>query len=683
MPPDAGKVERLLRRTRNRLLVLRALEGAAVGSLLALGASLVGAPAAWGVSLLVVATAARMALGNAWRWGWWRNRSATALHVERRTGNAHNLLVTAAELPRGSGSYVNDVVMHRAAQIADQLDVGALFPLRRAAIAVTLGIGALLVVRARPARLSALIENTVPSRSAPSVNRVTVTVTPPAYTGLSRTTWVDPAEIPVLANSRIEIFAQARASTIRMETLEGAQGLRAMNGQFIGGLTAQRTGFIALEPRDTAGATGSRRLIGLRVNEDRPPRVALTTPGRDLFFSDVPGSIGVAVTADDDLALQSLQLRYTAVSGSGERFTFVERDVPLTVTRSSPQSWTARGTWPLQPLQLAPGDLVVYRAIARDARPGAPPAESESYVLEVVTPGAIAAEGFAADDQRDRYAASQQMVILKTERLIVRRNALSADSVAEEARLIAAEQRQVRAEFVFMMGGEVEDLAEEASGTLEVNEVAEAEAEGDILAGRLQNRGRIEMLRAIRAMSRAASALTDTSLDQALRDERTALDNLMRAFSRSRFILRALTQRERIDLERRLSGSLRLTAGISAPVVEATRDDRVIALRMLLASLAAIASGDSTEDRLARATADAVEAVRSDPASPALRQLAAAVQRLTSAAMVPARVDSLARQVVDLIAATLPLMPNERSRVRSDRVAGAMRDAARGGPARP
>ena len=125
------------------------------------------------------------------------------------------------------------------------------------------------------------------------------------------------------------------------------------------------------------------------------------------------------------------------------------------------------------------------------------------------------------------------------------------------------------------------------SGTLELNEVAEAEAEGDLLAGRLQNQGRVEMMRAIRAMSRASTALNESSLDQALRDERAALDNLMRAFARSRFILRALTQRERIDLERRLSGSLNLTVGLSGPTSESVPDSRTIALRRLLADVAA------------------------------------------------------------------------------------------------
>lgn len=679
MPPDGAVVAQLLRRARHRLIVRCALEGAAAGSFVAAGLVLIGTPVTWAVSLIAVATAARVAAGSEWRWGWWRNRSAMAMHIERRARSARNLLVTAAELPRDSGQYVHAIVMQRASEIAGRLDVSALLPLRWAALAFASGFAVLVGVQARPVGRSVLIEQFAASRIAPSVQRVIVTVTPPSYSGLAHATLVDPSEVQALVNSRIEVRAESRASSVSMETLDGVQELRVDGEQFSGDLTAQTTGFIALEPRDSAGASGSRRLIGLRVTEDRPPRVTLDAPGRDLFFTNIPGTIDIALTAADDLALQSVQLRYTAVSGSGERFTFIERDVPLTVSRSSPQSWTARGTWPLQSLALAPGDLVVYRAIARDGRPVGAPVESESYVIEVVTPGAIAAEGFAADDQRDRYAASQQMVILKTERLMARRNTVSADSIAEEARLIAAEQRQVRAEFVFMLGGEVEDHADETSGTLEVNEVSEAEAEGDILAGRLQNRGRIEMQRAIRAMSRASSALTDANLDQALRDERTALDNLMRAFSRSRFILRALTQRERIDLDRRLSGSLRLTAGLSRPEIASEPDGRVVALRRLLVSLASLSGDDSAENRVARAVADAVAAVRADPASPAVRELAGAVQRLSAGAREGPRVDSLVRQVTALLTGSLPASPNERARIRSDRLAGAVRDAARTG----
>jgi hypothetical protein len=454
-------------------------------------------------------------------------------------------------------------------------------------------------------------------------------------------------------------------------------------------LTADADGFVAIEPRDSLGTPGPRRLLGLSVTPDSPPRVTLTSPGRDLFFSTVPATIPITINAADDLALASLSLRYTAVSGSGERFTFVEKDVPLTVNAGNPRLWSASGTWPLDELDLVPGDLVVYRAVATDRRPGAPPVESESFVLEVVSPGAIAAEGFAADDQRDRYAVSQQMVILKTERLIARRTGLRADSVDYESRQLAAEQRQVRAEFVFMMGGEVEDLAEEAAGTLELNEEAEAEAEGDLLAGRLQNQGRVDMMRAIRAMSRASSALTDANLDQALRDERTALENLMRAFARSRFILRALTQRERIDLERRLSGSLNLTAGVSRPAAEPRPDAATVGLRRLLASVAAMASEDSAEAHGRRAVDAALAMLREDPGSDTLQRFVAKVQeidrdrRTGNLAEVRPRIDSLLGEVAAVLEFRLPAAPDDKGRAEAHALAGALRDAARGGRRRP
>ena len=61
-------------------------------------------------------------------------------------------------------------------------------------------------------------------------------------------------------------------------------------------------------------------------------------------------------------------------------------------------------------------------------------------------------EGFAIDDRMDRYAISQQMVIVNTEKL---HRAASDDERGGSSRTsiagIASEQRQVRAEFVFMM----------------------------------------------------------------------------------------------------------------------------------------------------------------------------------------------------------------------------------------
>ena len=683
--PDEKVVEQFLARVRRRLILLRAVEGTAAGCVVAAVMTLAGL--AWvGSAMLVVAgVLVRVGFGDGWPWGWWRSRSMIARRVERQTAIGRNLIVTASELPTDVKPYVRAAVNTRAARLVGQLDPALLFPMRRAAMALAVGVVLLAFSVVRPVPLDIAVPRLAAPEGTPAVRRLEVTVVPPAYAGLPTSTSTNPARIEALANSRIELRVEATATLVRVETLAGVRDVSSGDSAFRATIVAESDGFVALEPRDSTGAAGPRMLIGLSVTPDRAPRVTLSSPGRDLFFSTVPGTIPVAVNAEDDLALASLTLRYTAVSGSGERFTFVEQDVPISVTRGTPREWSGRGTWRLDQLNLAPGDLVVYRAVATDRRPGAPTVESESYVIEVVTPGAIAAEGFAADDERDRYAVSQQMVILKTERLIARRARLAADSLADASRLLAAEQRQVRAEFVFMMGGELEDLAAETAGTLELNEVAEAEAEGDLLAGRLQNQGRIDMMRAIRAMSRASTALTQVDLDQALRNERTALDNLMRAFARSRFILRALTQRERIDLERRLSGSLQLTAGLSGPVVEPTVDARIDALRHLVADVAAMSSGDSAAARGARASEAALRLLRADPGSDTLRRIAARVQELARArpslttASANARVDSLLSDVRALVARALPTMPDARGSGDLARLEGTLRDARRRG----
>src|ERR1019366_1759565 len=181
---------------------------------------------------------------------------------------------------------------------------------------------------------------------------------------------------------------------------------------------------------------------------------------------------------------------------------------------------------------------------------GANAVESDSYIAEVLAPGGIAAAGFAIDPEVERDALSQQMGLIKTERLLARKAVMPAAAYTDSAADLAVEQRRVRAEYVFMMGGEVGG-ADDAIGDL--NEEAEAAGESELAEGRMLNQGRVALLSAIRAMSRAATALTTPDLTVALTQEHTALIQLERTFSHTKIILRALTERERLDLARRLT----------------------------------------------------------------------------------------------------------------------------------
>ena len=487
------------------------------------------------------------------------------------------------------------------------------------------------------------------------IQRVAVRITAPRYTGRAEAVLRDPARIEALSGSTIAFVITASADSLVIGTGDSTRTLRrGADGTFTWSVPAVLDGYVALEPRGARGEPGARRLIGLSVRADDAPRVRIAAPARDMIVPDSNRTIDVRIEADDDLAMSTLKLRYTKVSGSGERFTFAEGEVPVSITRASPTQWTARAGLALAPLLQEPGDLVVYRAVATDSRPGSAPVESDAFIAELAAPGGIAALGFSLDPDEDRYALSQQMVILKTERLLARKATMPASALAEEAAQLAGEQRRVRAEFVFMMGGEFAQEAVGEGAMDELDETREAESEGDLAAGRMANRGRMALLGAVRAMSRAAVALTVADLTPALAQEKSALKQLQEAFARSRFLMRALSQREQLDLTRRLTGRLDSTASVRAPISEGERNARQGAWRDVLRDLMLVAQQPSLDAPRLSLLAERV--LQIDASSPVAQRLSA---QLASAAADTRRPGSRSRLLIDSAATGLTALLEE------------------------
>ena len=262
------------------------------------------------------------------------------------------------------------------------------------------------------------------------------------------------------------------------------------------------------------------------------------------------------------------------------------------------------------------------------------------------------------------------MVILRTERLIAQQAKMPAADAAEQAHDIAALQRAVRAEFVFMMGGEIEDEEIEAAGESELHE------------GRLENRGRTDLLIAIRSMSRAAGALTQVELKSALDHARQALTALQRAFSRSRYILRTLTTRERIDFERRLTGLLSDIARDGRPARRAEASPEQVQLRGLLAEVSRVAGHPRFDTADATAMTTVAERLlrlpaASDETRATAAQLSAAAVAMTQGDMTSARdrLQQAARSLTAIARATLPASPEGAAGPDASRLGGALADA--------
>jgi len=468
------------------------------------------------------------------------SRGAAAA-IERFKPSCRNLVITAEELqrhPERASSRVTERVTCdasallrgvRAASIVRAHDIALPF----AAAVVMVGLASPRVSTPAKSAIEKITRAVVPAPAGVPVIRVVVES--PPYTHRPPTTLTNPDRIDALEGSRIGF------------ELPPGWSVRFGRAELSSIVLAKSSGYFVVEPQSS---TSGSMLIPLTVQSDRAPSVRITAPAKDLLLADGSGTIPLSASASDDLGLETLEVRYTKVSGSGEHFEFVEGTLPATVRRTSTSEWHVEAALALPALRLGPGDSVVYRAVARDERPGvAGTATSETYFIEVAGPGQVALAGVDMPPELDRYAMSQQMIVVKLERLRSQASAMSRDTLSEEAASLAAEQRTVRGNFIFLLGGHVEDEEEEAARSHEIQE------------GRLENAARRDINAAISQMTRVEQRITALEIGAALPPARAAVEALQRAFGRSRYLLRSLAVRGKLDPARRLTGDLAEAAG--------------------------------------------------------------------------------------------------------------------------
>ena len=602
MSPDEGTAVELIERAMRRAKTLLIAEAAASAAVAA-GVTLAVATAAGLRTPSTIVATAIVAVVVAAVAGVLRRsrirRAAIVRALEHAEPSFRNVLVTASELVSGelaASPLVRDRVFSDAAAIARAVDLRRALPSRHvvhAAIIACLvwSIAGVSMWRSRTPGAGSLVRRSSESASsAPSsatAAHINVTIEPPAYTGLPRRTLNDPDQIEAVEGS---------AASVVM----GSYATRAV---------LQKTGYLAI------GEGEARRTIPVVVTTDALPAAAMTSPGRDLVYAGGNARIAFEARATDDFGLRALTLHFTRVSGSGEQFDFQDGEIPLAITRDNSRQWRGAATRSLAELNLKEGDMFVYRAVATDARPGDGSASSDAFFIEISKLGASAGDAFTLPQEETRYALSQQMLIIKTERLNQKQSTMAASEVSEASLNLAVEQRMVRAEFVFMLGGEIEDEEVEAAQSTELQE------------GRLENRGQRDLRAATIAMSQAEKLLTGANLPAALTAERAAVAALQRAFARGRYILRALASRTTLDASRRLTGDLSKASDWRRAPREVPANRRGVLLLDLLRGVAELSSAASTNEFESRARVLAEESLRIDAASAPLRLVATDLER--------------------------------------------------------
>jgi hypothetical protein len=628
----AAALTQVLSTTSRRLLTAEMLTAVAVaipvGAIVHLALRWAGLPAPAAIVLGLMSAAgvgATLLIRRADRW----SAASGARAIERAYPVSRNVVVTAEELlryPDRARPWIRTRVFGAADAIARDVRPGAAVPMGRQvlfAVAAITASAALLGLLGGAATRSHRGEPSPAAAAAAAVRgevgSIVATVRPPTYTGEAPRTVTNPDRIEALEGSGLRLSVEGRGPwRIRF----GADVLAATtesNGAVVE-LTLTRSGYIAIELED-GRERQARRLVPLTVVPDRAPTIRVDAPGKDLLLPDANAVIGLAASATDDFGLQSLELRYTKASGAGEQFEFQEGSLPLSIARGDARNWKGSAAVALKRLGLGPGDAVIYRVVGRDRRPGDQGfATSDTFYIEVAGPGQVALEGFELPPDRERYALSQQMIVLKLERLRARERSLDRPALEQELGNIAAEQRAVRANFIFLMGGHVEDEEEEAAHSDEIQE------------GRLENTARKDIATAIQHMTRAEQGMAIASTGAALPPARAAVAALQRAFGKNRYFLRTLPVRSRVDPTRRLTGDLSAAAAWKRELLPPAPDERTRAARELFARLielsAALRDGGQVPAAL---TPMAEQALAIDPSAEEWRAISQELLRLRDA----------------------------------------------------
>ena len=342
-----------------------------------------------------------------------RSYKALAASLDSRRPQLQNVAVTAEELLRHPGrapQWVRERVFADAAAALRSLPVSALWPVGRlvAGVAAAAAMAATSFALAPRGGIVPGVSTLAPGAADADV-AIEVQLTPPPYTRKPIVRLQNPDRLQAIEGTVARV-AVANARDVRIRLGARPLAVKAADGLSVIEARLTDSGYLAVE---IGGSDGSPRLIADHRVPDRTPVVRIERPARDLLLPDARSSVEVAGSVADDIAIRALTLRYTKVSGSGEQFEFEEGELPLDIVKKSAQQWQARGRFRLRVWASSLG-FAGLSAHCQDGRPGlAGTASSDTFFVEIAGPGQVALEGFEMPPEQERYALSQQMIVLK------------------------------------------------------------------------------------------------------------------------------------------------------------------------------------------------------------------------------------------------------------------------------
>ena len=261
----------------------------------------------------------------------------------------------------------------------------------------------------------------------PEIADVTVTIEPPAYTGLKRTVLdARGTTYAVPAGSRVVLGGRASLPLRELDVAIENNHLRTLSlsnaASFAVDLAPEqvKTATYRLQAVSAGGVASLRPTrVALRVEPDRPPRVTASLDGIGQWV--LPRAVvPVVCELQDDYGVAAAWLEYQTQSPAGGNSGAVQEPIPLPDGPPTGGVVRVRHMLDLTSLSLGADATISLRVAARDGNTYSGPgqSQSDSFTLRVVTEAAL----------REDFVRREQMLRQRMERLIQEISALADES---------------------------------------------------------------------------------------------------------------------------------------------------------------------------------------------------------------------------------------------------------------
>ncbi|MEQ8330914.1 MAG: DUF4159 domain-containing protein [Longimicrobiales bacterium] len=384
-----------------------------------------------------------------------------------------------------------------------------------------------------------------------------VTLAPPAYSGLTDRTVPLAGVVEALPGSRVQVRVAATGGVLDARRLGGGEVAVDADAE---GWTATWTVTpsdrgLDLALADAGGAVVDRRVLALAVREDRPPDVVLELPAADQVLATAAGRMPVRARVTDDFGVEGWALHWVRSSGSGESFSFDEGSWAWEATDVRGDTLVGTFSLDVAGAGLGPGDVLHLRAEAVDRNDVTGPGRgvSATRMLRIATDEQMAEVttlvGFPIEREREPLL-SQRMILLLTEELLAARDSLHAEAFRERANGIADEQDRLRdrvGEIMFLREGGADEPSAAPGDPAAPPQPLEPPGHDHDGAAILDVN--LDLVSAFNAMWEASRHLRQAEVAASVPPQETALEHLQRLREGERVFARGRVTRPPLDLE--------------------------------------------------------------------------------------------------------------------------------------